>query len=202
MSNLSYRKKILDVVVEIGTKTDNIVQTDFKIIAKYGKIPLKAIQSEFKDMDDLYTQLAIEYYKVHETKSKKIANLGGEHSLATLIRHDLNVLYFYTRDRDAFIEKGNADKSRAYVEEYINNIMPRYYFQVLRFHPSIIPNKEINAQLYANFIVHSMFFFTKKELFKLNPDNKELQRITRLILSHLFSEKAKELKINNEILKS
>jgi hypothetical protein len=64
--------------------------------------------------------------------------------------------------------------------------MPKYYYHIFTKNPSLLTDKAINARLYAHFIVHSLFFFTKKELYLTNPEPEEIKNITKRIINSLF----------------
>lgn len=191
-----YRKKILEAALELGTSVPDPASIDFRMLAKHLKIRASQIQSEFLNMSHIFHEITMQRFQEHEEKSKKIAKLTGGYALSTLLKHDLSMLFYYARDskKMANIEQGN--ESIAYAREYIEKKMPLYYFDVLRFNPDLLPNKDINAKLYSQFLVHSMFFFTKDELSTMSPNSRELTAITRKLIISLFSTTKEKIKID------
>jgi hypothetical protein len=188
---MSYRKKILEAVRDIGTKQGRVKDISIKNIAKHAGITEKIVQSEFKDLDEIYEYAAVERFKEHEAKSKNISKLPGEYALGTLIRHDLSLVYLYTRYTVQLADQSAGKHALELGLNYIDTIMPNFYYLILKNNPDMMPNKGMNARLYAQFIVHSMFFFTKKELYTLNPNVEELKIITRQIISSVFCNATK-----------
>jgi hypothetical protein len=190
MENRNYRKKILDTLIDLAPTIEDPTTIDFKMLAKHAGLTIPIVTAEFKDMAALFYAASVRRLKEHEERSKKISKLPNEYALSTLVRHDLTLIFRFAR----YSQKITAGHAIQLARNYIENTMPNYYFDILRFNPSLLPSSDINAKLYSNFIVHSMFFFTKKELYTLHPDPKELQDITRIIITQLFSGARKETK--------
>ena len=191
----SYKDKILQTTHNIATAEGNVKSITFKKIAYAAGIKVKDIENEYNSMADIFYDTGRMHIKRHDARSKKIVTLSGEYAMGTMIKHDLGLLIYYTRDS----AKKNLDlvttRVLAFVKNYIETVMPEYYFKILINTPSVIPNKSINAKLYAQFIVHSMFFCTKEGLVSLEPDSKELSKITHKLITSLFSESKAEIKI-------
>lgn len=196
MTNVSYRKKILEAAQEISTLVNDVSTIDLAALTQYAGLKENIILSEFEDLNQIFYEAAVLRYKQHESKSQKIARLPGEYSLSTLLKHDLSMIFFYARDVKNWENKGEISSAITYIQNYIEHTMPKYYFDVLRFNPTLLPNKDINAQVYAHFLVHSMFFFTKSELYTLNPDSKDLTAITRKLISSLFSRSTAQIRVD------
>jgi len=149
-------------------------------------------------MADVFYDTGCMHIGHHEARSKKILNLSGEYAMGTMIKHDLGLLIYYTRDS----AKENLDpvtkRVLNFVKNYIETVMPEYYFKILLKSPTLIPNKNLNAKLYASFIIHSMFFYTKEEVISLEPNSKELTKITRKLIVSLFSGSKEEMKIEQD----
>jgi len=189
MSNISYRKKILEAVRLIGSVQRNIQGLTIKNIAKTANVTEKIVLDEFKDINEIFFQATVLRFKEHESKAKQISNLSGEYSLFTLIRHDLASITLYAQytddTKDHEVSKYTL-KSFEYSQNYFNNVMPNYYYSIFTKNPSLMPNKGMSARLYSHFVVHSLFFFTKKELYSLNPDVSETNRIAKQLLNRLL----------------
>ena len=194
MSTVSYRKKIIDAVLELGAKSPDLTTITFKQLAKHCKISEPQISKEFRDMAHLFYEASISLITEHEKRSMKIVQLPGEYALSTLLRHDLTLLHLYERDRDTFREKRTAPSAINHVANYVDSKMPLYYFEILRMNTNLLPNKQINAKLYAHFIVHSMFFFSREELYGPDADRATLLNISRQIISTLFQNKEIDIK--------
>lgn len=194
-SNLSYKKKVLDALFSIAFEMSDPTEIDFKMLASRANISVKNIESEFKDMSELFYEASIQKWGEHQERSKKISKLAGVHAIPTLLKHDLSLVHYYVRDVKNFEAKNLADTAFEYVKNYIENIMPTYYFDILRYNPELLPHRDINAKLYANFIVHSMFFFAKQELKEIEPSSAEISKITRKLITSLFSKSREKLKI-------
>jgi len=190
----SYRKEIFKAL-DIHAKNANISDISIQWVADKAAIPLKKILEEFTDLDDLFSQYAIEYWRNHEKKSKKIIQLKGENALYTLVRHDLNSLYYYLRDTPTIERNIPSNKTTAYSKEYVERGMHKYYFDVLRLNPELIPDTNMDIRVYSHFIVHSMFFCVMDinldsdlETIK-SIDPEEFKAPTRQIINALFKPK-------------
>ncbi len=189
MNDFSYKKKIVDAVRAIGYREGSVVNITFESIAIEANISVKNIEREFADMDDLWVEMAKLRFKEHEGRSKKIVQLSGSSAISTLIKHDLKLIHNYRNHGQEFKRKEKALEARTYAKNYIEKRLPDFYFDLLRLNPSLLPNRSINARLYAQFIVHSMFFFTKHELAELEPNNEVLTSITHRLVSSIFARK-------------
>tara|TARA_B110000503_G_C7126821_1_gene404997 strand:+ start:1326 stop:1937 length:612 start_codon:yes stop_codon:yes gene_type:complete len=189
MSNISYRKKILDAVRLIGSEQRDMLGLTIKNIAKTANVKEKIVLDEFKDINEILFQATVFRFKEHESKANQIARLPGEYSLATLIRHDLIAITLfaqYSKDiKDHEVSKFSLESFK-YSQNYFDIVMPTFYYSILIKNPSLMPNKGMSARLYSHFLVHSLFFFTKKELFSLNPDVSETNRIAKQLLNRLL----------------
>jgi hypothetical protein len=149
-------------------------------------------------MADVFYDTGCMHIGHHDARSKKILNLSGEYAMGTMIKHDLGLLIYYTRDS----AKENLDpvtkRVLAFVKNYIETVMPEHYFKILIKSPNIIPNKDVNAKLYASFIIHSMFFYSKEGVSSLEPDSKELTKITQKLIVSLFSGSKEEIRIQQD----
>lgn len=189
MSNISYRKKILAAVRHIASVQRDMNGLNIKNIAKTANVNEKIVRAEFKDLNEIFYEAAILRFKEHELKSVQISNLTGSYALTTLIRHDLESVILISRYT---LENQNQELSQytvkafKHVQNYFDNVMPKYYYHIFSKNPSLLPNKAINARLYAHFIVHSLFFFTKKEHYLTNPAPEEIKNITKRIINSLF----------------
>jgi hypothetical protein len=192
---LSYKKKILETTHIIATTEGNVKSITFEKIALAAGITVKNIEREYSSMEDIFYDTGCMHIKSHAARSKKILTLTGEYAMGTMIKHDLGLLIYYTRDSAQENLDPVTKKVLVYVKNYIETEMPEHYFKILVNAPSIIPNKNINAKLYAQFIVHSMFFYTKEGLTSLEPDSQELTKITQKLIASLFSRSKEELKI-------
>lgn len=194
----TYKKKILETTHLIATTEGDVKNITFKKIAAAAGIKVKDIEKEYSNMADVFYDTGCMHVGHHDARSKKILNLTGEYAMGTMIKHDLGLLIYFTRDS----AKENLDpvtvRVLAYVKNYIETEMPQHYFKILVKTPSLIPNKNINARLYASFIVHSMFFYTKEGLVTLVPDSKELTKITQKLITSLFSAIKAEIKIEEK----
>lgn len=182
----SYKSKIHEAVRNIGTKDGHLENITFKNIAKESGLSFSNIESEYKNMNQIWYDLAIIRYQKHTARSKAISKLKGELALATLIKHDLTLIYKNVEHAPYFKEKKIAEEAHAYGAKYIDNELPKYYFEILRLNSNLIPNKSIDIRLYSKFIVHGLFFYTKKELYDINPNEDEIKSISRQIVSSLF----------------
>lgn len=191
----SYKKKILETTHEIATTEGDVKSITFKKIAKAAGIKVKDIEKEYFSMADVFYDTGCMHIKNHDARSKKITNLTGEYAMGTLIKHDLGLLIYYTRDSAQENIDPVTTRVLTYVKNYIETKMPEHYFKILRNTPNLIPNKAINAKLYAQFIVHSMFFFTKTELHDIEDDGKEFTEITRKLINSLFSNSSVDVKL-------
>lgn len=184
----SYRKEILEAIKHHGKNTD-ITTIDFKWLADIVGIKVSKVHEEFKDMDDLIHEASIEYWRDHEKKSQRILQLKGENALITLIRHDLSNIFYYVRDTPNSELECPTHKTVRYVKDYIENGMPKNYFDILRLNPELRPDKNMDIRLYAHFIVHSLFFCAiDKDAIKTR-DPEELKAPTRQIITSLFRPK-------------
>jgi len=194
----SYKKKILETTHHIATTEGDVKSITFKKIAAVAGIKVKDIENEYSNMADVFYDTGCMHIGHHEARSKKILNLSGEYALGTMIKHDLGLLIYYTRDS----AKENLDpvtkRVLNFVKNYIETVMPEYYFKILLKSPTLIPNKNLNAKLYASFIIHSMFFYTKEEVISLEPNSKELTKITQKLIVSLFSGSKEEMKIEQD----
>jgi hypothetical protein len=192
----SYRKEIF-TALDIHGKSADVNGVNTRRIADKAGIPLKKVLEEFADLDDLFYQYAIEYRKEHEKKSKKIIQLKGENALFTLVRHELSSIYYYLRDTPTLERNIPSNKTTAYSKDYLENDMYKYYFDVLRLNPELIPDTNMDIRVYAHFIVHSMFFCimdinldSDLETVK-SMDPEEFKAPTRQIINALFKPKTK-----------
>jgi len=188
----SYRKEIIEALKQHGKNT-NIIEMDFKYLADKVGIKVSKVHEEFKDMNDVIHQASVEYWADHEKKSKKITQLKGEHALATLIRHDLNNIYYYIRDTPEFERKYPQHKIVQHVKDYIENSMPKYYFDILRMNTGLLPNSKMDIRVYAHFIVHSMFFCAMDMDAIKTLDPEEFKAPTRRIITLLFKQKTRSV---------
>lgn len=194
-TTVSYRKKILEATHILGTTGGNVKSITFAQIAKAAGITVRQVEKEYNSMEDIFYDTGCMHIKDHNARSKKILALSGEYAMGTMLKHDLSLLIYYARDSAAENLDPVTKRVLAYVRDYIEIDMVEHYFQILIKTPSLIPNKNINAKLYSQFIVHSMFFFTKDELSSLAPEEEELTTITRQLISSLFSISSLEPKI-------
>ena len=184
----SYRKEILEALKKHGKNTD-LSKIDFKWLADVVGIKVKKVHDEFEDMADLIHHASLEYWGDHEKKSQKIIQLKGENALSTLIRHDVSNIYFYARDTPDTELEHPSNRTVLYVKDYIENGMPKNYFEVLRLNPELRPDKNMDIRLYAHFIVHSMFFCARDKDTMKSLDPEELKAPTRRIITSLFKPK-------------
>jgi len=191
----SYRKKILETTHHIATTEGNVKSITFKKIATAAGIKVKDIEKEYSNMADVFYDTGCMHVGHHDARSKKILALTGEYALGTMIKHDLGLIIYYARDSAKENQDPVTKRVLAFVKNYIETVMPEHYFKILIKTPRLIPNKNINAKLHANFIVHSMFFFTKDGISSLEPDNKELTKITQKLIASLFSESKEQIRI-------
>ncbi|MDB4161821.1 hypothetical protein N9772_05605 [Bacteroidia bacterium] len=191
----SYRKKIFDALHRLGTTIGDPNTIDFKMIAKEAHISVSNISREFKDLSHLFYEISVEKFKEHEALSTKITRLPGVYALPSLLKHDLKMIFYFARDSKNLDGKIKADAALDYVKDYIETKMPDFYFDILRYNPNLLPNSDINAKLYSQFIVHSLFFFTKKELHSIEPNSRWLTDMTRKLINSLFSSSKATIKI-------
>ena len=184
---ISYRKKIFDALHHLSISLDDPSTIEFKMIAKEANISVANISTEFRDLAHLFYEISVEQFKEHEALSKKITQIPGEYALSSLLKHDLKMVAHFVRHSKNICKKLNADEALSYVKSYIEDKMPAFYFDILRYNSNLLPNTDINAKLYSQFIVHSMFFFTKEELSLMVPDSRELTDMTRKLINSLFS---------------
>jgi len=182
----TYRKEIFNAMMEHG-KTESLENIDFEWLAKKANIPVYRVKQEFKDLDDFYYNLSIEYWKIHEAKSKKIAQVRGAYALETLIRHDLNSIYFYLRDAPLMNQQHPVKSAAIIAEEYFHNRMASYYFDILRFNTELLPKNNMDIRIYSNFIVHSLFFLGMYPEKLQVLDENELKFKTRNLINSLFN---------------
>ena len=199
MSNISYRKKILDAVRLIGCEQRDMLGLTIKNIAKTANVKEKIVLDEFKDINEILFQATVFRFKEHESKANQIARLPGEYSLATLIRHDLIAITLfaqYSEDiKDHEVSKFSLESFK-YSQNYFDIVMPTFYYSILIKNPSLMPNKGMNARIYSHFLVHSLFFFAKKELYSLTLDNNEVKSRIKQLFHRLFTNLDETPKFN------
>jgi hypothetical protein len=182
----SYRKEIFNSIMSLQTDFP-LELIDFKWLARKVGIPMYKVQAEFKDLDDFYYHLAIEYWKNHENKSKKIAQLKGVYALETLIKHDLNSVYSYLKVAPLIKQQHPVRSAATVGEEYFNNRMEVHYFDVLRMNTELLPKEGVDIRIYANFIVHSLFFIGMDPSSIHTIDETTLKTQTRTIINSLLN---------------
>lgn len=191
----SYKKKILETTHHIATTDGDVKSITFKKIAAAAGIKVKDIEKEYSNMAEVFYDTGCMHIRHHDARSKKILNLTAEYSLATMIKHDLGLLIYYTRDSAKKNQDPVTEKVLNFVKKYIETVMPENYFKILIKSPTLIPNKNLNAKLYAHFIVHSMFYYTKENIVRFEPSLKELTKITQQLIASLFYGYQEEIKI-------
>ena len=86
-----------------------------------------------------------------------------------------------------FNSLGKYSDSFVLFDDYFENIMPEFYFKIFKNEPIIVPQKGMDLRLYAHFVVHSIFFFRKKQLMKLSTLPLDLEFTTRQLIASLFT---------------
>lgn len=191
----SFEDTILDATKEL-ILANQAAFLSFETIAKQAKTTVKKISLIYNSIDDISLALTRRSLLEHEKKSKNIVLLSSVESFVTLLRHDLKLVYALEKDKIEVANiLGNAKYADSFLlfEDYFQNIMPNYYVKIFNKHTSILPDRGMDTRIYAHFVVHSLYFFRKKQLLALTSQEVDLESTTRQLIASLFSSRMAEL---------
>jgi hypothetical protein len=185
MDHAWFKKKLILTTKEL-IAAGRVTELSLKLIAKEADVSMKVVKTLDTTLEDLTYEVTVLGLNEHAKKSSQIIKLRGVDALQTLLRHDLKMIYALEENRRhmAGIEKHR--KTFDYGINHIENEMPKFYYEILRYNLNLLPDREIDAMHYSHFIVHSLFFFQKRHLENLTGDHSEKRLIVRQLVASLF----------------
>ncbi|MBT8327411.1 MAG: hypothetical protein KJP21_06790 [Bacteroidia bacterium] len=191
-SKSTFEDTILDATKEL-ILANQAAFLSIEKIAKQAQTSVKKIFIIFNSVDDISLALTRRSLFEHEKKSKKIVMLSSIEAFETLLRHDLKLIYSLEQDKVVVDEQlKKYGESFQLFNNFFEDVMPKYYIEIFKKHTSILPDRSMDIRIYAHFVIHSIFFFRKKQLVGLTSKPIDLESTTRQLIASLFASKISE----------